>query len=198
MTRVRCIGRVCSGTAVIPTVKWHRSRRHAMDTERHARSSRRLIALLSGVAVLVLGLGAGSAYASFTSAGSGSGSGSTGTAKSITLEAANGTPSSTLIPGGIADLLVELQNPNPYPLSIVAISQNGSVTAVGGNGPGTPCSTSNAGVSVPTQTGLNITVAAGDHVVVHIASGISMDAGSASGCQAASFQIPINLTVEKQ
>jgi hypothetical protein len=141
---------------------------------------------------LVIGLAAGAAYGSFVAAGSGSGAASVGTAQSVTVLAATGTPTSKLIPGGSADLTVTLDNPNSYPVSIVSITQNGSVNPVGGIG-----SCSNTGVTVPTQTGLNIAVASGSSVNVDIPNGASMDATSDSGCQGASFQIPVNITVQK-
>jgi len=140
---------------------------------------------------LVVGLGSGAAYAYWTSHGSGSGVASAGSTQSVTVVAASGTPSSLLIPGASADLLVELNNTNTYAVTITGISQNGSVSAVGGSG----CTTT--GVSVPTQTGLNISVASGTGVVVHVPNGASMSTASASGCQGASFQIPVTLTVHK-
>jgi hypothetical protein len=153
-----------------------------------------------------LGAGAGSAYAYFTSAGSGTSAASVGTTQQVTLVAAtSGSALSTLIPGGTADLRVQLNNPNSFSVTIVGISQNGPVTVVGGTGCTSDSGTwpsltlGNSGVSVPTQTGLSITVAAGPitNVVVHVANGASMNTSSASGCQGATFQIPVTITVQR-
>jgi hypothetical protein len=155
---------------------------------------RKLLVAVAG-AMILTGALAGGAYAYWTTHGTGSGTASVGTPLNVTVEAASGTPSSLLAPGGSADLLVKLDNPNAYPVTIVGISQNlsGTVSVTGGTG----CTAANAGVTVPTQAALNVSVAAGTGVVVHIPSGAAMSLGSASGCQGASFQIPVTLTVQK-
>lgn len=154
---------------------------------------RRFLTALT-VAVALTGALAGGVYAYWKTSGSGSGSASVGTAQSVTVQAvASGTPASALQPGGSAELLVQLSNPNSYTVMLVGIAENGTtVTPVGGSG----CTSANAGVSVPTQTGLTIPVAAGTNVV-HIPSGAAMSSGSASGCQGASFQIPVTVTVQR-
>ena len=111
----------------------------------------------------------------------------TGTATTVTVQAvASGSPSSTLLPGGSADLIVQVQNPGSLTVTITGISQNGPATPVGGSG----CTSSNDGVTVPTQTGLSISVAPGTQVL-HFAGAASMASSSASGCQGASFDIPV-------
>ena len=169
---------------------------------------RHTLLVVGAAAALAIGMGAGagSAYAYFTSAGSGTGSASIGTAQQVTLVAAtSGSALSTLIPGGTADLRMQLNNPNSFSVTIVGISQNGPVTVVGGSGCTSDSGTwpsltlGNSGVSVPTQTGLSITVTAAPitNVVVHLANGASMNTDSASGCQGATFQIPVTLTVQQ-
>jgi hypothetical protein len=149
--------------------------------------------LLVGIVVaLVTGLGAGTAFAFFEGSGSGSKGATIGTPAPVTVLAATGTPSTELIPGGTADLTLTLDNPNSYPVVITGISQDGSVTVSGGIG---TCSTT--GVSVPTQSGLSYTVQSGSTVVVHIANGAAMATDSDSGCQGASFEVPVTITVEK-
>ena len=143
--------------------------------------------------VVVLGLAGGAAFAFFTSSGNGQASGTDGTASTVTVQAvATGSPSSTLVPGGSADLIVQVQNPNTLTVKITSISQNGSATPVGGSG----CTTVNDGVTVPSETGLSMPVAPGTQVV-HVAGAASMASSSASGCQGASFDIPVTLTVQE-
>ena len=150
-----------------------------------------LIALT--VAVALTGALAGGVYAYFTTGGSGSGAASVGTAQAVTVQAvATGTPASSLQPGGSADLLVQLSNPNSYTVTLVGIAQNGTVTPV----PSGTCTGANAGVTVPTLAGLTISVASGVHVV-DIPGGAAMGASSASACQGASFQIPVTVTVQR-
>ena len=157
---------------------------------RNLHRARRASILVGAVAALVIGLGSGAAFAYFTSVGSGSGRATTGTAKRVTVIAATGTVKSKMIPGGSADLLVELDNPNSFPVVITDISQNGALSVVGG----TNCTAANSGVSVPTQSGLDVTIPTGD-TLVHVPNGASMSSTSNSGCQGASFELPISLTV---
>lgn len=152
-----------------------------------------LIALAAAVALS--GALAGGVLAYWRTSGSGSGAASVGTAQSVTIQAvATGSPSTKLTPGNAADLLVQLSNANSYTVTLVGISQSGSgsVTVVGGTG----CTAANASVSVPTVTGLTIPVGSGVQVV-HIPGGASMDATSNTGCQGASFQIPVTVTVQR-
>jgi hypothetical protein len=165
----------------------------ASAIQRSLRSWRRSGFVIAAIALLV-GLASGSAYAYWHAAGSGNGSATTGTASAVTVQAVgSGSPTSSLIPGSSADLLVQLNNPNSYPVTIVAVSQTGSAFTVTG---GTGCTSANSGVSVPTVTGLSIAVGTGTQLV-HIANGTAMSSASASGCQGASFQIPISVTVQK-
>jgi hypothetical protein len=149
--------------------------------------------VLGAVIALVVGLGAGVAYGYFTGSGAGSGVAITGGDPPVTVIEASGTVTSELYPGASADLLVELDNPNNFSVDIVTITGNGTVTGSGGIGTCT-----STGVTVPTQTGLSIPVAPGDNVVVHIPNGVTMGASSSSGCQGATFQAPIMITVEKE
>ena len=87
---------------------------------------------------------------------------------------------------------MKLDNPNSYPVTIVGVTGNGTVTGSGGIG---TCSTT--GVTVPTNNALNITVASGSGVFVVIPNGVSMDTTSDSGCQGATFQVPVTITVHK-
>jgi hypothetical protein len=147
--------------------------------------------LIGAVAALSIGLGSGAAYAHFTSSGHGSGAATVGTPSPVTVVAASGTVSSDLQPGSSADLLIEVDNPDSQSLTLTGLSENGStVTVVGGSG----CTTS--GVSVPTVTGLSITVPPGTNVI-HVPNGAAMSASSVTGCQGATFRIPVLITVQE-
>lgn len=149
--------------------------------------------IFGSVVALVVGLGAGTAYAFFTGVGTGSGTASVGNIQSVTVDLiASGTVTNKLYPGNSGDLKLKLDNPNSYPVTIVGITGNGTVT--GSSGTGT-CSTT--GVTVPTSNALSIAVASGSGVFVVIPNGVSMDATSDSGCQGATFQIPVTITVHK-
>lgn len=148
--------------------------------------------VLVGIIALVIAMGGGAAYAYFTTGGHGSGVAAVGTAQTVHVMTAAGTPSSSLQPGRSADLTLTLNNPNSYTVTISSISQNGSVTVVHPSG---TCNTT--GVSIPTQTGLSVAVNPGSSVTVHISNGASMTASSDSGCQGAAFQVPVLITVQE-
>lgn len=147
---------------------------------------------LGAIMAVVLGLGGG-AWAYFTAHGSGSGTASVGTVSNIEVVGASGTVANKLFPGASGDLKVQFNNPNAYAVTIVTLAP-GSGPSTGSSGIGT-CTTT--GVSVNPQSNLSITVAAGSGVVVTIPNGAIMDATSESGCQNATFQVPISITVHK-
>lgn len=167
--------------------------------------SRRVMAVAVAVVLLSAGVGSGSAYAYWRQQGSGSGVANTGTAQSVTVQVlASGTPSTKLVPNGTtADLIVQLSNPNSYAVTLVRVAQNTSdtVDVTGATGCTGGTTGGNTGVSVPTLTGLSISVPGntvnGGVNVIHIPNGVTMSASSASGCQGASFKIPVTLTVQK-
>jgi hypothetical protein len=147
--------------------------------------------LLGAVVALVLGLGAGAAYGYFTSTGHGSGTASTGTAASVTVNEATGTVSTPLFPGSTGDMLVSLTNPNSYAVTITSITLNGTITPDSGH---PSCTT--AGVTLQTLTGLSINVTSGtDHL--DISNAVAMGASSSNGCQSATFQVPVTITMQK-
>jgi hypothetical protein len=150
-----------------------------------------LIALT--VAAAVTGALAGGVYAYWRTSGSGSGAASVGTAQAVTVEAATGIPTSSLQPNGTADLVVTLDNPNSYAVTIVGIVQNGPASPVSGGS----CTSANSGVTVPTQTGLTLSVPSGAGQTVHIPNGAAMSASSDSNCQGVSFDITVTLTVQR-
>lgn len=149
--------------------------------------------LVGAVVALVVGLGAGSAFAYFGQPMHDSGAARADMARSITVVQSTGTAANELYPGATADLVVELDNPNNFPVDIVTVTGTGPVTSSGGSG---SCTTT--GVTVPTQTGLSIPVAPGSDVVVHIPGGVAMGPDSSSGCQGAAFNVPVALTVQQQ
>lgn len=144
------------------------------------------------VLALVLGLGAGAAFAYFTSSGSGSGAASVGTVSPVEVVAASGSVANKLYPGTSGDLKVQLNNPNSYPVTIVGLAPGtGAVTVSGASG-----TCASTGVTINSLSGLNVTVGTGSGSVT-IPNAVSMANTSDSGCQGATFQVPIVITVHK-
>ena len=169
-----------------------------MGRAKHRRSrGRRTRVLLGAAAALVVGVSSGTAYAYLTSTGSGTGAALVDPPFPVTVEAATGTVTDELVPGGRGDLLVRLDNPNDFPVDIVAVAAGtGTVTESGGIG-----SCTNTGVAVFPQIGLRISVAPNansDHPVsVVIPNGVTMGTTSDSGCQGATFHVPVAITVHR-
>jgi hypothetical protein len=156
---------------------------------------RRLWRLPVAAAVAVLlGTGGGVAFAYFTATGSGTGTVTVLSVKGIAVEPATATPATDLFPGGTGTLMLKLTNPNSFSLKLVDISQDGPVTAT----PVTATCASGSGVTVPTESGLSLTVPAGPgQVTVIVPTGAAMAPTSANACQTKSFHIPVTVTVQK-
>jgi hypothetical protein len=145
--------------------------------------------ILVTLAAVTVSLGSGAAYAYFTSSGTATRSGSTG-ALTVTLAATVGLPSSALYPGGTGDVTLEVTNPNSFAVTLVSVMPAaGTVTASNGCSP--------TGVSLTSQTGLSIPIAASGTTQVDLPGAASMSNASANACQGATFSIPVVITVQK-
>jgi hypothetical protein len=156
--------------------------------------NKRVVAAVVGAILLVLGIGSGVAYAYWSASGQGSGATSAGTLQPVTVTALVGgdTPSSSLLPGTSADVVLRIDNPNAFTVTLVSVAPNGAVTADGSH-PG--CTTT--GVTFTNQTGLASTIAASGTTLVHLSNAASMSSSSSSGCQGATFSVPVAITVHK-
>ncbi len=162
--------------------------------------------VLVGAAVaLFLGFGGGSAWAYFAAtAGSATGAGRVGHAESLIVVDATGAPTTKLQPGGTAGLLLKLKNPNDTPVTITSITEGAGRLEVelgdrreGGTNrfKKNDCTPSNAGVSVNSETGLDITVAPGFHTV-SVTGAAHMATSSSDACQGAVFHLSVRVTVK--
>lgn len=95
---------------------------------------------------------------------------------------------SDLYPGGKSDLLVSVANPNPYPVTVVAIHQDGDISGAGGigrcNGP--------ANVSYTNQAGSWV-LAANDGLDITLPDAVQMVDDADNGCQSATFTVPVEV-----
>jgi hypothetical protein len=146
------------------------------------------------ILAVVSGLGAGTAYAYWTSSGTGSGSASSNSLQSVTVAAFVGgdAPASSLLPGGAAgEVILRLNNPNSFAVTLVSVVGNGAITADSSH---SGCTTT--GVTFTNQTGLTASVPAGSSLV-RLPGSASMSTASLSACQGATFHIPVTITVHK-
>jgi hypothetical protein len=150
---------------------------------------RRITRKAAVVAALVLALGvAGVAGAAWLASGTGSGNAKATTAQGLTTLDASADTTAQLFPGGTGDLVVKIKNPNPYPVQVQTITQNGVPTADGGH---SGCTTT--GVSLTTVTGATDNVPANSTVEFTHTGKVSMDNTSQDACQGATFTIPVSL-----
>ncbi|MET3203660.1 hypothetical protein [Arthrobacter sp. UYEF13] len=169
-------------------------------TPKHKKTSRRLAAKTAAATVtLCLVTGVGGAYAYWVTVGAGSGAATNGTMATVTVEAlvAGDTPQTTLVPGGTADVAVRALNPNGHAVRVYAIRGNGAATADTSH-PG--CTTPGTGVTfVEPAAPLApiITIPANSSVLITLPGAATMSTASLSGCQGATFSLPVTLEARK-
>ncbi len=160
---------------------------------------RRLPVVVWAAGVLTLGVGVGAAYGYFTSDGSHTGSATIGKLTEVQLIPTSATPSTLLYAGGSADVRFAVDNTNNYSVTIVSVtsSTGSTISAAGGRG---ACSGA-GGATFVGYTGTPISVPAhtsgGASYAVTLATAASMSASSTTGCQTATFSIPVEITVVK-
>ena len=137
-----------------------------------------------------LGTGAltGTAYAFWTATGSGTGTASAGTAQSLTTTVASVT-GGLLYPGGTGDVRLTVNNPNPFPVKISAVTSMGSATSSSAT-----CDANGNGVTFTDRTNLNQPVPAGGSATFSLLGAAAMDIASDDACQGATFTLPVALT----
>jgi hypothetical protein len=167
-------------------------------TPKHKRMSRRLAAKTAAATItLCLATGVGGAYAYWATVGAGSGAAPNGTMVTVTVEAlvAGDGPQSTLVPGGTADVAVRALNPNNHPVQVYAIRGNGAATADTSH-PG--CTTTGVTFVEPAAPLAPIvSIPANSSILITLQGAATMSPTSSSGCQGATFSLPITLEARK-
>ena len=147
------------------------------------------------VGVIALALTAvGFVYAAWTTNGTGNAYAKAGTAAAISTVDVSASTVATLYPGVSGDVLIKLDNPNTYPVTVTAVTGNGTITADAGH---SGCTTT--GVTFTNQSSLSLTIPAKsggvDGVLQTTLSGAaSMSNASLNACQGAVFTIPVTLS----
>lgn len=152
---------------------------------------RRLPAVgVTGVVVAVL-LGAGLASAAWLSSGDGTATARGGQALPPTTTTVTGSAiaSGLLYPGSSGDVRITVNNPNSYPVSVTSVSPDGAPTASGGTG---TCSTT--GVSLTTASP-GTAIPANGSATLTLPRAASMTSASDTGCQNATFTIPVTVAI---
>ncbi|MFC4397981.1 hypothetical protein [Arthrobacter sedimenti] len=146
---------------------------------------------------LCLATGAAGAYAYWSATGAGTGSAPNGTMKAVTVDAlisGDGTQNA-LVPGGAADVGVRATNPNNFAVQVYAIRGNGAAAA-DANHPG--CLTTGVTFTDPSAPlAPATTIPPNSSVLITLPGAARMSLASSSGCQGASFSLPVTLEARK-
>ena len=149
---------------------------------------RRLI--FGAVTVMVLGI-VSLGYAAWTSSGGGTGFAKAASAQNLTT-GSTGTTSATLYPGANGDLVVNVTNPNSYPIKITSVTGNGTITADSSHSTCGQDVSHPTGVTYTDQTGLSIAVPASTSQTITLSGTVHMSNASDNSCQGATFSVPVS------
>ncbi len=130
---------------------------------------------------------AGIAFAAWTATGTGSGYAKATTAQPLTTVDVSATTPATLYPGATGDVLLRINNPNPYPVVVNDVTGNGAITASNPS-----CNV--ASVTFTDQTGLSLNVPASSAATFTLSGAVQMSTAANDNCQGATFTIPVALT----
>jgi hypothetical protein len=151
---------------------------------------RRLI--FGAVTVMVLGI-VSLGYAAWTSSGGGTGFAKAASAQNLTTASVTGTTSATLYPGATGDLVVNVTNPNSYPIKVTSVTGNGTITADSSHSTCGQDASHPTGVTYTDQTGLTIAVPANSSSQVTLSGSVKMTNASDNSCQGATFSVPVSM-----
>jgi hypothetical protein len=149
--------------------------------------------LITATVVLVALGAAGLVYAAWTTNGSGSAYATAGEAQSLStidVSASVTTLPNALYPGTDGDVLIQVHNPNPFPVKVTQVAANGSVTASGGTG---TCTVTGVSLNSPVSTSIEV-AASSNSAETTLTDAAHMSSASEDGCQGATFTIPVSLT----
>lgn len=153
------------------------------------RDRTRMRQLIAGLLTLLVFGVVGLVYAAWTTSGSGSGYAKAGSAQALTTVDVSASTTATLYPGANGDVLVKINNPNPYPVRVTDVTGNGTITADSGHA---TCVTS--GVTFTDQHSQTIDIPASSQTQTTLTGAAHMSNASDNGCQGATFTIPVSLT----
>ena len=151
----------------------------------------------AALAGILIAAGGGTAYAYWAAAGTGAGSAAAGTMQAVTVDAlvAGDGPTAALVPGGTADVVLRLTNPNPYSVQVYRVTANGPATADTAHSGCTTTGVSFTGTTAPLSPATFIP--ANSSTLLTLPGTAAMDTTSLAACQGATFRLPVTAEVRK-
>lgn len=155
---------------------------------------------ITGVALAAF-LVAGVAFAAWVVNGSGSGYSKATSSQDLYTDNASGATVAQLYPGASGDVKLVVRNPNPFPVEVTKVEQNGAVstsdancTDVGGDASkatGVSFATTNlsSGNVVPAKSG-----GVDGSLSLSLNNAASMSNASVNACQGEVFEVPVTFT----
>lgn len=132
-------------------------------------------------------IGSGVAFASWSASGTGTAAAKAGTASAVTGVTATTTTSGTLVPGSSVPLVVNIHNPNAFPVTVTAITVSSGAPS---GAPGGNCTATSSGVTTTgvSATGLTLVVQPNsDNTYTSPTNNVSMATTSDNSCQGGTF-----------
>jgi hypothetical protein len=136
-------------------------------------------------AVMALFLVGSVVFAAWLVTGNGNGAAQATTAASLVVTP--GTTTGDLYPGSTGAVKVNVNNPNPFDVTITSIAGNGAVTT-GAAG----CTTTGVTFTAPATTGQ--VIAAGATLNLTLPNAAAMSNASDNACQGATFNVPVTVS----
>lgn len=145
----------------------------------------------------IIAAGAGTAYAYWGTNGTGSGSATAATMQAVSVDAlvAGDSPKTALVPGGTADVVLRLTNPNPYSVQVYSVTASGAATADSAHSDCTTTGVRFTGTAAPLSPATY--VAANSSILLTLPGTAAMDTTSLAACQGATFSIPVTVEARK-
>lgn len=136
-------------------------------------------------AALALFLVGSVVFAAWLVTGNGNGAAQATTADNLVVTPGTTTPD--LYPGSTGAVKVNVNNPNPFDVTVTSIAANGAITS---SAPG--CTTTGVTFTAPATTGQ--VIAAGATLNLTLANAAAMSNASLSACQGSTFSIPVTVS----
>jgi hypothetical protein len=141
---------------------------------------------------LIVMTAVGFVYAAWTASGTGEGYAKAGNSQALSTVDVSATTNASLYPGVTGNVTLKINNTNPFPVRITAVTLNGAQSAITADAGHSGCTTT--GVTFTNQSNLTLDAPAGTQTEFTLNGAAAMSNASLNACQGATFTIPVSLT----